>query len=926
MDNQEFFDNQQWTIQSKNSFQSELSTKTLLKTLSVNFFVIIQRTFSTEEMPMERTPQQFLDKAWNKETNTYEPIPKITGTNPSTATSTMAGTSTQSTVQTNLIDIFNAKAKTEDIDKDEYKLIDFIEFVIKNIVGEVNTDVWLDEAVKMMKSLQDHFKEENLTPCFNHFEAEKFFMRRSGWEKELNKPTPIQDRTLFLSTFKTMTIHDYTTSEGIHEVSAPIFCFYIVLRISKTLSFLKLSATKDPIQTLPTPLDATQDQLIVKEPSNLIALNDTQSTTVSEIVGNNFKDRAKQQPTYQYYLTEKSKLGSIRTKFNSLAKLINAEIEEAANDPELIDLKEVANLVVDLTQQCQKLRSQRKLAIKHFDDETKSMDTYMDEIQEQYRTIKQDIITYLPNIIKYLPAETNMPSPKLEQCAQCACPPMTPHHMRLHNLQHHGPLLQHTSTEAGSIQMGAPPSINLGNQQHTQGSNGSYQAKKGPVSPPTHPDLSSSSSDSEDQEETKTKSTRKRRTFQRPTPSAPPEPTEDLSYRVPPQLQTSDPVAMMLHQQMLHQEHMLLEQKRANFDIHKHVFVWNPIEVSSTQKFYKFNLWATQMKYAKKRMLELKMSKCEMYVALLSILEGPAKTLVMKSDHNDGDFNLAMEKLTKEYFNKNSFVNELSMQLDIIQPMHDKNVARMTKFFQEVTAITEQLKDVLNDDTSVCYQLQTTLYHKLNHKAKDKWCDLTLKNQNPTSRLGHNLTAQDFLHCIETTRSEIRFKEEFNQKQKIAKKEADDKKEKEKEARKKKELEDQKKKESSMTDSYSYNTSTESQQYKDLTLGQKCDVPNCGQVLSNKPYKHPKYISKCPQLKKNEPKVNVEWFKKSKRRCQHCLVRAHATSECRFSDWTCKRTIIKNGQEEFCGKPHHFSLHDPTKHGAIVQKQQQQQQ
>ena len=135
------------------------------------------------------------------------------------------------------------------------------------------------------------------------------------------------------------------------------------------------------------------------------------------------------------------------------------------------------------------------------------------------------------------------------------------------------------------------------------------------------------------------------------------------------------------------------------------------------------------MKYAKTRMLDLKMSKCEMYVALLSILAGPAKTLVMKSDHNDGDFNLAMEKLTKEYLNRNSFVNELSMQLDFIQPMPDKNVAKMTKFFQEVTAITEQLKEVSNDDTSVCYQLQTTLYHKLNHKAQDKWCDLTLKNK-----------------------------------------------------------------------------------------------------------------------------------------------------------------------------------------------------
>ena len=67
-----------------------------------------------------------------------------------------------------------------------------------------------------------------------------------------------------------------------------------------------------------------------------------------------------------------------------------------------------------------------------------------------------------------------------------------------------------------------------------------------------------------------------------------------------------------------------------------------------------------------------------------------------------------------------------------------------------------------------------------------------------------------------------------------------------------------------MADSYNYNTSTESHQYKDLTLGQKCDVPNCGQILSTAPGKHPKYILKCPQLRKNEPKVNIEWFKNPK--------------------------------------------------------------
>ena len=133
-----------------------------------------------------------------------------------------------------------------------------------------------------------------------------------------------------------------------------------------------------------------------------------------------------------------------------------------------------------------------------------------------------------------------------------------------------------------------------------------------------------------------------------------------------------------------------------------------------------------------------------------------------------------------------------------------------------------------------------------------------------------------------------------------------------------------------MADSYSYNTSTKSHQYKDLTLGQKCDVPNCGQIFSVAPNKHPRSVSRYPQLRKNEPKVNIERFKKSKRRCQHCLVRGHTSSECQFNDWNCRKKIIKaDGQKEVCGKPHHIALHDPDKHGMITppdQKQKQQQQ
>ena len=261
-------------------------------------------------MPITRTPQT-LDKNLNKETMNYEPINTVTETSTSTATLTMAGTSTQSTVQTNLTDVFQAKEKTEDIDKEEYKVIEFVEFVIKNIGEEVNTDSWLDEAVTMMKFLRDHFKTQYLEPCFNHLDKDKFSMRRGRWEKELSQTKSVQTKTVFLSKFKTITVQDYTQTEGISGYTIPVWCYKMIIKLHQSLESLKmaerkmaerLKATKEPLSTLP-PLDATQNKPIVKESSNLITLNDSQSTLASEIVGNKFQDRAKQHPTYQHYLT-----------------------------------------------------------------------------------------------------------------------------------------------------------------------------------------------------------------------------------------------------------------------------------------------------------------------------------------------------------------------------------------------------------------------------------------------------------------------------------------------------------------------------------------------------------------------------------------------------------------------------------------------
>ena len=69
-----------------------------------------------------------------------------------------------------------------------------------------------------------------------------------------------------------------------------------------------------------------------------------------------------------------------------------------------------------------------------------------------------------------------------------------------------------------------------------------------------------------------------------------------------------------------------------------------------------------------------------------------------------------------------------------------------------------------------------------------------LSNKNSALKIGHDLITQHFLDCIETTRSEAEVDDIFHKRQKLAKKEADDKKDKKEEARKAKETKEQRKK------------------------------------------------------------------------------------------------------------------------------------
>ena len=127
-----------------------------------------------------------------------------------------------------------------------------------------------------------------------------------------------------------------------------------------------------------------------------------------------------------------------------------------------------------------------------------------------------------------------------------------------------------------------------------------------------------------------------------------------------------------------------------------------------------------------------------------------------------------------------------------------------------------------------------------------------------------------------------------------------------------------------MQEAYSFQTQTDSRGKtkapKELSIGDVCDAPNCGQILTkDKKNGGHEYVCQCPQLKKQPTEMIVKWFRDTKRKCQHCFAKHHNSNECQFRDWLCKRWCQVNKKKPgFCNKPHHFSLHDPKSHGKVV--------
>ena len=263
--------------------------------------------------------------------------------------------------------------------------------------------------------------------------------------------------------------------------------------------------------------------------------------------------------------------------------------------------------------------------------------------------------------------------------------------------------------------------------------------------------------------------------------------------------------------------------------------------------------------------------------------------------------------------------------------MDNTNADKVNAFATEALSLMNQLENLIGLDARSAQQwcfitFSTILVKKFNTEASKMWDKLNDADEDEDQPLGHTLTIKDLKTVILKTKKKLRrreFNKAFNEDSSL--KSDKEKKKKEEEARKAKEEAERRKKESAMQEAYSFQTQTGSgsktKAPKELSIGDVCDVPNCGQILTKeKKNGGHEHVCQCPQLKKQPTETIVKWFRDTKRKCQHCFAKYdHDTPNCMFRDWMCRRWCqVENKKPGFCNKPHHFALHDPKSHGKVV--------
>ena len=731
------------------------------------------------------------------------------------------------------LDEFIKIACASEIHPSEHEFIFLVDYFISALLSHSDIQEWTNLR-NQLDDLTLKYNQDNsmVARFFNHLDENvKFSKQRIKWQNFMRKTET------FIAGGITYPIND--------------------LVIKKPAGFVYSILTTDKYWVAPEPKIVDPMKNVENWSLHSESMADSDDEEIDLESNENFDQMKEKESLFarQEFIAHAHSLGGLRKKFNSQARLLKNILQKSQKSPEIDRKNMIQQEFLKLGTQYQKLEAQRYLAIQHFSEKTKNLDTYLDNIYQTYLEIKEQIKISVESE-KVEPVEAKV------VCQFCAAAEMSSAELKIHILEFHK-ISNETPQILSSptVQRARPVSRTLNSSAR-----GSYQRKS------RSPSLDSHLSEQFDKISVKNEV-------------------------------ESDHTTSLLTD-------MILIQMKASYDIKNTVPKFNPKDSKEKEKFSKYLQWSLYLESAHKDMEKLKMTDFEQYQQLTKVLENDAKTCVLATKPESARFSVAKQKLDKRFMSKDLYIKELGFRLNSIEPMSQNDPSKMRHFvdtvrniIQEFSSISPQSEDLL------LHMMQESLLDKLNKNALDKWLDITEKYHCDKSPFGHTLKLKNLLETLEAVTKTAQHRQRMT----LYKNQTTHK-PKGKDSGNSKNLPNSK-----VNETFSYQTYQKDSKKtsRDPKEGEKCWVPTCGVTLGKGPNQH-LYLCQCPKLKELSYKTIKHFFDSHGLKCVHCLSTTHFRNSCDFKDYKCKKRCLRDGKKVTCGKNHHFSLHNPKDDGILV--------
>ena len=315
-----------------------------------------------------------------------------------------------------VLDNFVKIACLPEIYQSEYDFINLIDEFIPSLIlnSDMNEFAYLREQLDILFTKYNTLDESLVLRYNRHLdENDKFAKQKIKWRN-------------FMKKAKSFTVGGLSYSINDLNIRNPAGFVYSVLTTDR---YWKKPNKESEIDKIIKDIE----DLSVKS----LSIVDSDEDYNPDLEDNEDFDQMKKReslPARQYFQTQSHSLGGLHKKFNSQAELLRKILQKAQCSPEIDRKPMIFAEFQKLSTQYQKIETQRYLAIQHFSEKTKNLNTYLDSIYKTYLEIKEQVnkTSNKPNVV----SDFEIVEPKVV-CDFCAAAAMTTVELRLHMNEFH---------------------------------------------------------------------------------------------------------------------------------------------------------------------------------------------------------------------------------------------------------------------------------------------------------------------------------------------------------------------------------------------------------------------------------------------------------------------------------------------------------